>query len=95
MNNVALTGNNYAEIKHYVYELAGTCSNVLMIGEIGRVINEGTVAAGGKIHAASTATLTNIKCKNTVFTDDDISIETSNTTNVDVQNDVPGSGVSF
>ena len=93
--NVALTGNTYAEIKHYVYELAGVCSNVLMVGEIGRAINEGTVADGGKLHAASTATLTNIKCKNTVFTDDDVDIETSSTTNVDVTEDVSGSGVSF
>lgn len=95
VNNIVLTGNTYAEIMCYVYELDGVCSNVLMVGEIGRAINEETVAPGGKLHAASTATLTNIKCKNTVFTDDDVSIETSSTTNVDVSNDVPGSGVSF
>jgi len=95
VNNIALTGNTYADIMCYVYELDGVCSNVLMVGEIGRAINDETVAPGGKLHAASTATLTNIKCKNTVFTDDDVSIETSSTTNVDVSNDVPGSGVSF
>lgn len=95
VENIALTGNTYSVVKHYVYELAGTCSNVLMVGEIGRAINENTSSAGGKLHAASTATLTNIKCKNTVFTDDDVSIETSSTTNVDVTEDVSGSGVSF
>ena len=94
--NVAMSGNTYAEIKHYVYELHGSCENIVIVGEVGRTINEGTIVAGGKIHAASTASLTNILCKNVILTpNDDNNIETSNTTNVDVDDLANASGVSF
>ena len=94
--NVALTGNTYTEIMHYVYEMAGNCENILINGEVGNAINENTVADGGKLHAASTATLTNIRCKNTMFTSsDDVDIETSDVENVDVEDDVNANGVSF
>lgn len=88
--NISITGNTYQSIATYVYDMDETCGNILIVGDVGRTI--GT----GKIHAASTATLSNIKCKNTIFTTHDTNnIETSSVTNVDVDNDVPGSGVSF
>ena len=87
--NFSITGNNYKSV-YTVYDMDETCGNILIIGDVGRDVSV------GKIHAASTATLTNIKCKNTIFTTHDTNnIETSSTTNVDIDNDVPGSGVSF
>ena len=87
--NFSITGNNYKSV-YTVYDMDETCGNILIIGDVGRDVSV------GKIHAASTATLTNIKCKNTIFTSHDTNnIETSSTTNVDIDNDVPGSGVSF
>jgi len=94
--NVAITGNNYASIMHYVYDLYGACTNILICGETARNINTETVADGGKIHADSSATLTNVRCKNVICTPhDDVDIETSNVTNVDVEDEASANGVSF
>lgn len=81
VKNITISGNNYAVIHHFAYELAGTCENIVITGESGT----GNNSYGGKLHAASTATLSNVLCKNVVFTPyDTVSIETSNVTNVDV-----------
>ena len=83
--NIAITGNNYNAIKHYVYDLYGDCENILMVGETARGINQGTSASGGKIHADSSAALTNVLCKNMICTPvATANIETTDVTNVDV-----------
>ena len=83
--NVSITGNNYNQIKHYVYDLYGNCENVLIVGDTARNINANTVAAGGKVHADSNAVLNNVKCKNVICTPTGTNdIETSSTTNVDL-----------
>ena len=90
--NVAITGNTYRYISTYIYEMFGTCENIVITGETSR--NNGS--SGGKIHAGASATLTNIKCKNVICTPyGSNNIETSNKTNVDIEEDVSGNGVSF
>ena len=84
VQNITINGNNYAEIKHFVYELDGTCENIMISGESGIGINQGTVADGGKLHAASGSTLSGVKCKNVQFSKDVVSLETSSLTDVDV-----------
>ena len=94
--NVAITGNNYTSIRHFVYELYGACTNILICGETARDINTETVDAGGKIHADSGATLTNVRCKNVICTPhDDVDIDTSSVTNVDVEDEASANGVNF
>ena len=78
VKNVAISGNTYNNVVRYVYDMDGICSNVIITGDAAE-------NSGGKIHAASTAVLNNIKCKNVLFfTNDTNSIETSDVTNVDI-----------
>lgn len=92
--NFAISGNTIASIWRYVYELAGTVTNVSIHGDSARNINTQTVATGGKLHAASGSTLSGVKCKNVQFTNDTVSLETSSLTDVDVwdEKDISVSG---
>ena len=95
VKNITITGNNHAVVRHYAFELDGTCENILICGEGGIDVKRFNDEAGGKLHAASTATLTNVKAKEILFTPGDgCSIETSNVTNVDVydEKDIPVTG---
>jgi len=83
--NVAISGNNYNSIRLYVYELKGECENIIIVADTARGVNATTQNPGGKVHAPSTAVLTNVKCKNVLCTPNGSnSIETSDVTDVDL-----------
>ena len=82
--NIAVSGNTIASVWRFVYELAGTIENLVITGDTARNINTQTVATGGKIHAASGATLSGVRCKNVQINKDVVSFETSSLTDVDV-----------
>ena len=88
MKNVSICGNSYTSVVNYVYKMDDEITNVVISGESAE-------NCGGKLTAASTATLDGVKCKNVRFlTNDTVNIQTSNATDVDVwdEKDVTVSG---
>ena len=79
--NITISGNTYAYITQYVYDLNGTCTNITIVGE-------SATSVGGKIHAASGATLSNIRCREVSFlTNDTNSIQTNSATGMDINDE--------
>ena len=77
--NIAISGNTYTDVHGYVYVLDGVCSNFSIVGDTA------TQVIGGRLHALNTATITNIKCKNTVISDYATdTIDANDVTNVDL-----------
>lgn len=88
--NVSISGNTYAQVIGYVWNMDGECTNITITGE-------SAITCGGKIHAESTSVLNNIMCKNVrFFTNDVHNIETSSATDMDIYDskDITVSGTS-